>query len=187
MIIGLTGLPASGKGTSANYLIEKYGAQSIRFSDPLRDINKRLYQDSTRENMSHLAQFLRGEFGNDILIQVLLQDIKHSEKKLFVLDGMRYKEEFEVLSQRGDFKMWAIDTSIGKRHQRIIARDENESDKTLTMEQFKNQHQLPTELFIPKLMKQADEVIDNNGSLEELTKKIDKIIAQYEIQSKKIT
>jgi dephospho-CoA kinase len=181
MIIGLTGLPAAGKGTIGKYLMEKHKAKAIRFSDPLREIIKRLYIDPTRESMSHLATFLRGEFGNDVLIQTLLKDADKSKGHLFVLDGMRYPEEFEVLSKRSDFKMWGVITDFENRYNRILVRVENESDKSLTREQFKEQHQLKTELYIPELLKKVDETVNNNGSLEDLYKKVDGIIASYDI------
>lgn len=179
MIIGLTGLPASGKGTTGAYLIQNYDAQAIRFSDPLRDIIHRVYHEQTRESMSHLAQFLRGEFGNDILIQTLLKDIEKSDKKLFVLDGMRYPEEYGVLAQRKDFVMWALDADFEKRYVRIVSRDENRSDKALTQDQFQKQHELQTERFIPELMQKADARIVNNETIEELYTQIDALVKKF--------
>ncbi len=112
MIIGLTGLLAAGKGAISKYLRENYGAKSIRFSDPLRDILKRVYHDPTRESMAELAVYLRSQFGEDILIQTLLKDIDAAGKSIYILDGLRYPEEYEVLNQRDDFHLWAVDAEI---------------------------------------------------------------------------
>lgn len=173
MIIGLTALPAAGKGTISAYLVAHYAAKTMRFSDPLRDAIRRFYQDPTRESMSHLGTFVRNEFGNDILIRTLLQDIEQVEAPVHVLDGMRMFDEYHVLSQRKDFEMWAVDTDIKKRYQRIIKRDENKSDLALTFEQFQTQHQLPTEVDMPKLLKRANVTIDNNGDLDTLYQTVD--------------
>lgn len=179
MIIGLTGLPAAGKGTVAQHLISKYGAQSIRFSDPIRDIIKRVYQEPTRESMSHTATFLRSEFGNDIFIQTLLRDIEQKKGTIFVLDGMRYPEEFEALSKRDDFKMVGVTADFDLRYERIIRRGENDKEAELTREEFKKQHLLATETFIEQLVSKAHHVIDNNGDKQSLLKAVDAIMEKY--------
>lgn len=176
MIIGLTGPSAAGKGTIVKYLVEKYHAKQIRFSDPLRDIIHRLYQQETRENMSHLATFLRGEFGGDILISTLLKDIEKLEAPIFVLDGMRHLDEYHVLSRRDDFAMWSVDANIRVRYERIIQRGENLNETKLTFEQFEEQHKLKTEEHIPELIEKAYEHIDNNGTVEEMYAQVDAIM-----------
>lgn len=180
MIIGLTGPLAAGKGTTAAYLVAKYGAQTVKFSDPLRDILKRIYHDPTRESMSNLAVYLRSQFGQDILIQTLLQDITAKGEGIFVLDGLRYREEYDVLSQRSDFHLWALSTELETRYQRIIKREENASDKTLTLDQFKEQHNLPTEQFTPELMTRAETTLDNNGTAEQLQAQIDTALTKLQ-------
>ncbi|MFH1236231.1 MAG: AAA family ATPase [Parcubacteria group bacterium] len=179
MIIGLTGPLAAGKGTIVKYLVENYQARQVRFSDPLRDIIHRLYKDQTRENMSHLATFLRSEFGGNILIDTVLEDIKKMDGSLFVLDGMRHIDEYRILSERHDFRMWAVDADMKTRYERIIKRGENASDTTLTYDRFQKQHELITEVHISELMAKAHEHIDNNGSFEDL-------YAQVEVLMKKL-
>ncbi|MFC1663346.1 AAA family ATPase [Patescibacteria group bacterium] len=178
MIIGLTGPLAAGKGTISKYLEKNYQAQSIRFSDPLRDIINRLYHDPTRETMSSLAVFLRSQYGEDILIQTLLKDIDAKGDGLFILDGLRYPEEDEELSKRDDFELWAVDTKLETRYQRIIIRDENESDKKLTLDEFKAQHSLKTEQYTPALMKKADRSFNNDGTLQQLYDQVEKAIKE---------
>ena len=176
MIIGLVGLPAAGKGTIGKYLLDKHHAVALRFSDPLRDIIHRVYQDPTREGMSNLAEFLRREYGNDILIQTLLLDTEKSSASLFVLDGMRYWDEYDLLRKRKDFVCWAVDTTLEHRYERIVKRDENASDKGLTLEQFKVQHRLPTEVMIPDMMKKSDATLDNNSDLASLYARVDQLV-----------
>ncbi|HCJ52846.1 MAG: hypothetical protein A2898_04965 [Candidatus Kerfeldbacteria bacterium RIFCSPLOWO2_01_FULL_48_11] len=173
MIIGLTGLPAAGKGTIVKYLVEKYQARQIRFSDPLRDMIHRVYQEQTRESMSHFGTFVRKEFGEDILVKTLLHDIEKMEGSLFVLDGMRFLNEFDTLSREAEFSMWAVDTELSKRYERIVKRGENTSDNTLSREQFEKQHELPTEVHIPTLMDKAHARINNNGTFEQLYAQVD--------------
>ncbi|MFA6909022.1 MAG: AAA family ATPase [Patescibacteria group bacterium] len=180
MIIGLTGLPAAGKGTVAKYLVDRYKAKQIRFSDPLRDIAARLYVKPTREHLSHLGVFVRSEFGVDVLEQTLLKDIEKTSHPLYVLDGVRFLDEIEALSKRPDFSLWALDTTFEKRYERIIKRGENSGEKLLSKEQFEAHQNLETERSIPDVMKKAAVLIDNNGTIDELYKKVDEYITNLQ-------
>ncbi|MFA5030129.1 MAG: AAA family ATPase [Patescibacteria group bacterium] len=179
MIIGLVGPLAAGKGTITTYLTEKHGARSVKFSKPLRDIIHRVYKQETREYMSSLAQFLRAQFGNDILVRTLIQDIEHMDVSIAVFDGLRYFDEYNALKERSDFRLWAIDADMEIRHKRILQRGENADDTTVTFEEFKKQHELATEINIPEIMKKADAHINNNGSLADLYSQVDKLIQEF--------
>ena len=58
----------------------------------------------------------------------------------------------------------------------IISRKENTDDQTKTFEEFQKDAQSETELRIADMKDQADFIINNNGTLEELHKQIDEII-----------
>ena len=51
IILGFTGLIASGKGTAAKYFNEKYGATTYRFSTMLRDLLNRIHVEHSRDNI----------------------------------------------------------------------------------------------------------------------------------------
>ncbi|MFZ6036233.1 MAG: AAA family ATPase [Patescibacteria group bacterium] len=177
MIIGLTGPLATGKGTLTKYLVERHGAKAVKFSQPLRDMIHRLYVQETRPAMSKLAELMRSQYGNDILVKTLIKDLESMDVTIAVFDGIRYFDEYNALKERPDFQLWAVDTDLDIRFQRITKRGENADDATLTLEQFTQQHSLPTEQAIPDLMQRADATIDNNGSLDELYAQVDKLIA----------
>ena len=176
MIIGLTGLLGAGKGTVTEYLSTKYGASTKKFSDPIRDILKRLYQPVTREHMQQLAKFMRSEFGVNIFAETLLQDVSSGEQKLVVLDGFRYEDEYQLFRKKEDFIFVAVEASLEKRFERVKLRPENVGDQNLTLEHFKFQHEFETEQAIPSLIMRADFRLDNNGTKEELFKQIDEIM-----------
>lgn len=178
MIIGLTGPLATGKGTITEYLVKQHGAKAVKFSQPLRDMINRCYVKETREAMSKLAELMRGEYGNDILVRTLIQDLEKMDVPIAVFDGIRYFDEFNALKERDDFVMWAVDTDLRVRHQRIVQRGENAGEADLTLEQFTKQHDLPTEQAIPDLMKEADATINNNGTMDELYAQIDELLKQ---------
>ncbi|MFA6307891.1 MAG: AAA family ATPase [Patescibacteria group bacterium] len=176
IILGFTGLIASGKGTAAEYLKEKYGADTFRFSTMLRDVMDRLYIPQSRENFQIISPVLRKAFGQDLMAKVMAEDVKNSKAEIIVVEGMRRPADIEYLKDVPGFRMVAIDVDIKTRYERLIKRSENTDDITKTFEQFKKEHEAETEIYIPELMKQADFTIDNNGTLEELYKQLDKLL-----------
>ena len=175
-ILGLAGEISSGKGTITKYLTDKYGASSCRFSTILRDILDRLHMEHSRENMQKLSTMLRQNFGEDIFAKVIAEDIKKDKSKIIIIDGVRRLDDIKYLRQLPEFKLVFVKADMKKRYERIIQRGENPDDKNKTFEEFKKDHQRETETQIKNLKNYADILIDNNGSLEELHKQVDRII-----------
>ncbi|MDD5749618.1 MAG: AAA family ATPase [Patescibacteria group bacterium] len=175
-ILVFTGLPACGKGTATKYLAEKYDAKTFRFSTIMRDLLDRLYLPQSRENMSLLSRIVRENFAEDIFAKVMAEDAKQAETDIVVIDGARRLADVEHLSKIKGFLLIAIEGDMKIRYQRLVKRGENPDDQSKTWEEFVADHQLETELSIPELMEKADVVVDNNGSLEEFYKQLDKLV-----------
>ncbi len=176
--MGIAGKIAAGKDTSANYLINQYGAQQLKFSKVLRDILQRIYKDISRENMQKMSTMLRNTFGDDLLANVIYNDILNSNEKMIVIDGVRRLPDIEILRSLPEFKLLFIDTDIENRYQRLIQRNENIDDRNKTFDDFQKEDQAEAEINIDKLKLIADLVIDNNGNIDNLYKQIDKIITE---------
>jgi dephospho-CoA kinase len=177
IILGFAGEIASGKGTAAKYIKEKYQGSTHRFSTMLRDVLDRLYIEQTRESTSTLSTILRQNFGEDIMAKVIFHDVSGDEAGIVAIDGVRRQADIKYLKELSEFKLVYIDTSMENRYERIQKRGENEDDNQKTFEEFKKDHERETELQIKDLKKVADFVVDNNGTLENLHSQIDKIIS----------
>ncbi len=175
-IIGLAGEIASGKGTVAEYIKKNYQGSIHRFSIMLRDILDRLYLNQSRENMQKLSTTLRNNYGQDIFSKVISQDVKNDSAEVIAVDGIRRESDIEYLKKIDGFKLVYLEADMKIRYKRLIRRDENSDDRNKTFEQFKKDHQGESELQIKELKSIADEVIDNNGSMEELYQQVDKIL-----------
>lgn len=175
-IFVFTGLLASGKGTVAKYLVEKYQASSFRFSTMLRDVLKRLYMPDSRENMQMISQLLREGISQDIMSRVIAQDASNATTDLVVIDGARRMTDIEYLKKLPGFVLVAIEVDQKLRYQRLVARNENPGDDKKTFEQFVLDEKAEAESEIPFLMQQATLKIDNNGSLEDLYKQLDNLV-----------
>jgi len=176
IILGFVGEIASGKGTVAKYLENKYKAETIRFSTPLRDVLKRLYLDISRENMQNLSQILRVQFGQDLLAKIISEDAKGSNAQLTIIDGIRREPDIKYLNEIPEFKLVYITTDIKTRYERLIKRGENKDDVNKTFEQFLKDNQAEAEKDISKVSESANYKIDNSGNLDDLYNEIERIL-----------
>lgn len=177
IIIGLMGEIASGKGTAAKYLTEKYGAKSYKFSNFLRDILDRLHLEQSRDNMQKLSTALRQNFGQTLFSTVTATDMQKDPAQIIVLDGIRRLADLEALKKLSSFKLVYIEADIKKCYERIVNRGENADDTGKTFEEFEKDHERESELEIKNLKDHADVVIDNNGSVDEFYSQLDKLIS----------
>lgn len=176
IIIGFTGVMASGKGTASAYLTQHYGAPSYRFSTVLRDILSRLSLPIDRDHMQRLSGSLRSTFGGDVLAQVIAADVAADSSPLIAVDGVRRLEDIVGLKNIPGFVLVAITADEQLRWQRLRARGENADDSTKTLEQFQLDQQGEAEQQIITTAAQAQYTLTNNGSLDELYQQIDALL-----------
>lgn len=178
VIIGIAGEIACGKDTVGKYLAEKHGALSLRFSQPLRDILDRMSLDQNRENMAKLSMHLRKGFGEDIFSKIMLAEAKKSDNELVVVDGVRRSFDIVHMETEEHFFFVYVEASPETRYERLAKRRQNTDDATKTQAQFEKDALLETETQIRDLKERADFVVNNDGTLEELQKQIDEIVAK---------
>jgi dephospho-CoA kinase len=179
-IIALAGEIACGKGTVAKYLIEKHGAKSLRFSDCLRDVAKRMYLDPSRETYQTISTFFREKFGENTLSKVIFEDAKNSDADLLLLDGVRRPSDITYLKEMPGFKLVYIDIDPEIAFERIIKRCENTDEAGKTYEQFLKDREQEAESQIRGLKDIADFVVENNQGEKELIEGVDNILKQIE-------
>lgn len=176
IIFGLTGEICAGKGTIVKYLAEKHGATSYRFSTMLRDLLNRLYLPVSRENMQNISTGMRQTFGEDIMAKVIAEDVKNDKNNIIIVDGVRRLADIKYLKEIPGFKLARIVAEPETRFKRLTLRKENPGDEAKTYEEFLADHKKEADAQVPIVMEKADLEINNNGSLENLYKKIDQII-----------
>lgn len=176
IILGLVGEMAAGKTTVTDYLKEKHGAVSFRFSDMLRDILDRMHIEKTRENLQTLSTSLRQNYGDDIMSKVIMLDAKDATNDFIITEGIRRPSDITYLKELDGFHLVAIRADERTRFERITARSENPDDQTKTWEEFQKQGLQESEQKIKDIAAEADNTIDNNGSPEDLYRQVDDIL-----------
>ena len=178
MIIGLTGTMASGKGEVVNYLKSK-GFESYMYSDIIRDIANQRNIEPTRANLQKLGEDIKKESKN---FGILSKDIlKKVQTDKAVVDGIRNVDEIKELKKRKNAYVVGVTAPQRLRFNRIRKRNREGDPKTFA--EFKRLDNLENRgktkgQEINNCFKITDFVINNNGSLENLKKKVDDVLSK---------
>ena len=175
MIIGITGLFASGKDTVANYLASK-GFDHFSLSAILREEAKEQNIEPTRENLIALGSSLKEYEGHDVLAKKSVEKISGNT----VVTSIRHPREVIFFKNKfPDFKLIIVDADPKIRYERAVKRARS-GDSIGTFEEFiiteneergKGGGQEFDEVF-----KLTDIKINNDGNLDELYQNIDRVI-----------
>lgn len=178
VIIGISGEIASGKDTIARYYQKKYNAGMYRFSEVLRDILHRLYLAENRRNLADASLMLRKTFGEDVFARAIAEQIREDSRNFIIIDGVRRRADVSKIESLPGFRLLHISADPKKRHGRMTERKQNVDDSTKTYEEFLADAELESELEIRDLASNADFLIENNGTLEELYAKADRVFEE---------
>ena len=187
MIIGVVGKIAAGKTTVAKFFEEK-GFCRVSCSEPLIDLLTHNVSDyswipelpekaePTREKLIDFGKYLKDRYGGDILIRLAVDKKRNCEK--VVIDGVRSREEIEAIKRLGG-KVIYVEAKPEIRFERLMKRKASKDRGIKTFEDFKAMDDAEERLYHTSELKElADYVIVNEGTLEELREKVERIIEE---------
>lgn len=186
MIIGLTGRNASGKGAVADYLKQK-GFCYYSLSDVLRDFMRKRNIKITRENLIKSGNELREKSGSSVLADKIISRLDRNNN--YAIDSIRNPEEIKSFRKTGNFVLLDIISSQKIRFERIKQRNRPGDPETLaefiSMEnrELKSKNKSCQQLMDCAAL--ADYKIINNGSLQELYNKINKLLKNLLMRNKR--
>src|SRR5437016_14135290 len=176
MLIGLTGRNAAGKGEVARYL-QKKSFYYYSLSDVIRDEIRVRGSDPTRELLITVGNELRQRHGARILAERILARI--DDDKHYVIDSIRNPSEVDAFRAAKHFKLIRIEAPPELRFQRIFKRQRESDPKTL-QEFFELENREAegddTSQNLVKVELMADHALVNDGTLDKLYPKIDKLL-----------
>jgi dephospho-CoA kinase len=181
-VIGIVGKNGSGKDTVARILANALKAEIIAYSDV---INKALEiflepEKIGRDDQSSLATYLRSKYGDGIISAGAKKMIDQMEDGVFILTGARDEGDLKLIRSFEVNFFLGVDAEERKRWERIRTRKEKADDHS-SFEEFQKKEKLPSELKIPMLIMQADCIINNNGTPEDLEREVLDIIEIYQL------
>lgn len=172
-LIGLTGTNGAGKGEAAAFFKSR-GYAYTSLSDILREELRERGLEATRDNLIRTGNELRAAFGPDILARRAMDRLTGPT----VFDSIRNTREVAYLRTQEGFILLALDAPLEVRFGRVAARGRNESAATL--EEFRRKEDLEraggeAAQQLEACLAAADYVIINDGTLEDLRRKLENL------------
>ncbi len=178
MIIGLSGMPASGKDTVAEYLQNK-GFDHISLSAVLRDILRERDLEINLENLTKVGNSLGKEFGQGYLIERAREKADFS--KDLIVSSIRQPGEITELRKQKDFKMIFVDADARTRFERLKLRGRSGDSETFEQFMIIENKQVDGKsggMNLGECRRMADFVLINDGTPKDLKEKIEQILQE---------
>ncbi len=181
-VIGLTGTIGSGKEVVKDTLMRKFNSYYVTLSDIIRAEIERKRNKLTRTTLQDMGDEMRQKYGPHILAMLAVEYLGR-DKELIIVDGIRNPSEAEYLRKKfgNNFKLIGVDAPAEIRFERV--KNRNRSEEPRTWEEFlasderdQGKNEPPTGLQVRKCLEQADFQVVNDGSIEDLQKKIDELV-----------
>ena len=145
----------------------------------MRDVLNRVDLPVSRDNLIKISTVLRQNFGEDLLAKAIAKDASNLKADIVVIDGMRRMSDIGHLINLPNFILISVEAKPEVRYERLVKRNENIGDAEKSFEEFLADHKKETEITIPEVMSHAKEVINNDGSFDDLIKQTDLIVEKY--------
>ena len=194
MTIGITGPNAAGKGEAAAYLVQK-GYTYHSLSDVLREDLELRGVPPTRENLIAIGNELRTLGGPGVLAERILPRLhgalpgQRPHGKLAdltgrdVVDSIRNPAEVEVLRRLPGFVLIGVDAPLEVRFARAVMRGRAGDGPTLEEFRAKEARENspdPSRQQLARTFAMADHTLSNEGSLEELHRRVELLLRRLE-------
>jgi len=154
------------------------GLETLNLGDGVRAEAKRRNLEPSGDNLGKLMLELREKNGPGAIAKLLTEQIKNSQSKVIIIDGVRSIAEIEVLKNTGSVKLLSIEASADTRYKFLSAR--GRSDDPTTREKFEERDNREISVGLGKSIAIADETIVNSDiTLDELTELAHKVIERW--------
>lgn len=176
-VIGVVGENGAGKDTFTSFLTAAAAPQTVsklHFSDILYDSLKMWGIKPTRSNLQNLAIIMDKEFGKGSLTRATKLRISDNSSDIIVIEGVRWKTDVPMIRSFEKSLLVYVTAAPELRFQRMKIRGEKASETSLDYKQFQKEEKAATEIEIPEIGKRADFILENNGSLDEFRKSVEK-------------
>jgi dephospho-CoA kinase len=177
-VMGVSGLPASGKSFVSELAVER-GAMIVSMGDIIREEAKKR-GESTKET----ADNLRKEHGEYIVAELTVKKIKKILEEGFdssiIIDGIRSPFEVNLFKENfDDFIILSIFANPDIRFERVKLR--KREDDTTDYNVFAKRDQQELNFGIGDVISLSDKIIINESDLETYIQEIEKFLEEYDI------
>ena len=162
-VIGVVGLPASGKGEFSK-IAAGMGVPVIVMGDMIRNAVKNRGIDPTDANLGAMASKLRAERGMDAIANLCVPEIQRQIAPLVLVDGIRGDAEVATFRKIfPGFILISIDSSFETRLARI--KERGRSDDFESADELHSRDLRELGWGLGNALKEADTHLSNEGTL----------------------
>ncbi len=181
MIIGLTGLPGSGKSTAAQ-ILQGMGFEISELSSTIKEMMAEKKMEITPSSIIEFSLLMKREFGADVFAKIKAKQLKGHLGNIAIV-GFRSNGEVNAIRSELDSKliMVAIVAGDEMRYGRLHDRKEF---NVKNREDFKLRDEKNILMGIKETIDSADYIISNSGTLEELKSSIEQVIEGIQEKAK---
>jgi dCMP deaminase len=177
MIIGITGKNGSGKTVVCEYLRSR-GFVYRSLSDEIRKEIQSRGLEINRDILIETGNELRNEFGPSVLAERILASLDKDQNH--VIDSIRNPSEVGAFRKAGNFTLLGLEADPEIRFHR--SRERGRENAAQTLERFLEEESPeldsadPARQQLNATLDMADLVVSNNGTLEELHRRLDQLL-----------
>ena len=172
-----------GKGTATTHIKEKHGADSCRFSTPIRAVCDAAGVPQAREDMQKVAAAFRDVYGPDFWEKRILRSCHASDADIMIVDGAREIGDITTLMADPSAFMVYLYADKETRRTRMAGRGENEGEAEMTDEEFERAENHPNEIGICMMVvwvrdNYPDKIvtINNGGEWSDTAETLDRLL-----------
>ncbi|MCE5298836.1 MAG: flagellar hook-basal body complex protein FliE [Methanoregulaceae archaeon] len=175
-VIGVVGLPASGKGEISR-IAAGMGIPVVVMGDVIRDAVRAAGLPVTDQNLGGMANALRREGGMAAIAERVLPAIESQQAAAVLVDGIRGDAEVDLFRGRfPEFVLIGVDAPFATRLSRLNAR--GRSDDVHDADDLSARDAREISWGLGRALTLADYLIMNDGSMEEFEEKARQLLAE---------
>ena len=130
----------------------------------------------TRLNQQIISEKLRVVWGQNLFARAIYDRAVGAETDFVFVDGIRRPADARMLRAIKDSLLVYVHAPLEKRHIRSCKRNDRAGDAEMSFEEFCKRDQAEPEQLIEEVAKDADIIIDNSGTEDELKRKVRQIL-----------
>ncbi len=177
IVIGLVGMPASGKSSVAEYLAKKHNATHIKTHDFIWNFLKARGVKPNEETSEMAALYIWAEYGDIPLAGWVARQVRESKSKIVLIDSLRTTEEARIFKSRfkNNFHIVAV---LARPQIRQVREMKRARYGPLSKLEFRMRDREELRLGVGDLIASAEHYIDANPGIYQISARVDAVLRE---------